>query len=234
MRLPSLMLAAVGLALLAPSASQAAAPRVPTELLEKRVAQKDDVSAADLLARVRTCHPVSAGRYRTDAGADRTVPVCGTSEAVFWTADMDIDCDGRAGAKCNRRTDPLFSGSTAYPQSDGRPLSAEEVPYIVVPAPSGIWDYREHGVHGGSVAAVVHDGRVRYAVVGDTGPRDVIGEASYATAEALGIRADPRGGGAASDVTYIVFKDARVRPIEDRAAAETLGRRLSRRFVDGG
>lgn len=190
------------------------------------------VSAADLLAKVRTCAPVSRGRYREDHGAKATVPVCGTRDAVFWKADMDIDCDGRPGLRCNARTDPYFSSSTAFAQSDGRPLSSEETPYVVVPAPSAVWNHRSHGVRGGSVVAVVYRDRVRYAVVGDTGPADIIGEASYAMAESLGIDPDPHSGGTPSGVTYIVFKDSRVTPIEDHQAAVTAGERLARRFVD--
>ncbi|WTB50562.1 glycoside hydrolase family 75 protein [Streptomyces althioticus] len=190
------------------------------------------VTAADLLARVSGCTPVSQGRYRKDRGRAATVPVCGTREAVYWKADMDIDCDGRPGRHCNAATDPHFSSSTAFAQSDGRALSSEKLPYVVVPAPSSLWDYREHGVRGGSVAAVVYRDRVSYAVVGDTGPADIIGEASYAAAKSLGIDPDPRSGGTPSGVTYIVFKDSRVTPLEDREAAQTQGERLAREFVD--
>lgn len=230
MRVQSLTLAVASAALLAPTTSPA------TELAAARtgptVRREGDVEAADLLARVRECAPVSRGRYRSDDGTAATIPVCGTKEAVFWKADMDIDCDGRPGSHCNSRTDPLFSGATAYQQSDGRYLSAESLPYIVVAvAASGIWDYRDHGVRGGAVAAVVYGDRVQYAVVGDVGPEHIIGEASYATAKALGIRSDPRGGGAPSGVTYIVFKDAQVKPIEDHAAAVATGERLARLFV---
>jgi hypothetical protein len=190
------------------------------------------VTAADLLARVRVCKQVSRGRFRTDAGNSATVPVCGTRDAVFWKADLDVDCDGRPTARCNRRTDPLFAAATAFQQSDGRHLSAERLPYIVVPAPSHRWNPRRYGVHGGSVAAVVYRDRVRYAIVGDTGPRDIIGEASYATARALGIRPDPRTGGAPSGVTYIVFRNSRVSPVEGHATeAVAMGKRLARRFV---
>jgi hypothetical protein len=80
---------------------------------------------------------------------------------------------------------------------------------------------------------VIHGDRVRYAVVGDTGPRDIIGEASYAAAEALGIDPDPHTGGTPSGVTYIVFKNSRVEPIEDRAAATLTGERLARQFARG-
>lgn len=204
-----------------PSGSGPSAPATP-----------GPVTAADLLARVSGCTPVSQGRYRKDRGRAATVPVCGTREAVYWKADMDIDCDGRPGRHCNAATDPHFSSSTAFAQSDGRALSSEKLPYVVVPAPSSLWDYREHGVRGGSVAAVVYRDRVSYAVVGDTGPADIIGEASYAAAESLGIDPDPRSGGTPSGVTYIVFKDSRVTPLEDREAAETQGERLAREFVD--
>ncbi|GAA2237541.1 glycoside hydrolase family 75 protein [Streptomyces nogalater] len=191
----------------------------------------DAVTAARLLARAGTCHRVSRGRYRTDAGRPATVPVCGTRDAVFWKADLDIDCDGRPTARCNRRTDPVFAAATAVLGSDGRRLNAETLPYIVVPVPSRRWDHRASGVRGGSVAAVVYRDRVRYAVVGDTGPRDLIGEASYATARALGIRPDPRSGGVSSGVTYIVFRGSRITAAEDRAAAAAEGERLARRFL---
>ncbi|MEZ0157228.1 glycoside hydrolase family 75 protein [Streptomyces griseorubens] len=204
-----------------PSGSGPSAPATP-----------GPVTAADLLARVSGCTPVSQGRYRKDRGRAATVPVCGTREAVYWKADMDIDCDGRPGRHCNAATDPHFSSSTAFAQSDGRALSSEKLPYVVVPAPSSLWDYREHGVRGGSVAAVVYRDRVSYAVVGDTGPAGIIGEASYAAAKSLGIDPDPRSGGTPSGVTYIVFKDSRVTPLEDREAAETQGERLAREFVD--
>jgi hypothetical protein len=230
-RVQSLTLAAACAALLAPTTSPAAQARFAAEPVAWR---EGDVSAADLLAKVRGCAQVSRGRYRSDEGTPATIPVCGTRDAVFWKADLDIDCDGRAGPRCNRRTDPLFSSLTAYQQSDGRHLSAERLPYIVVPAVSRIWDHRDHGVRGGSVAAVVYRDRVQYAVVGDIGPRGIIGEASYATARGLGIRPDPRGGGTSSGVTYIVFKDSRVKPIEDHAAAVAAGQRLARLFVRRG
>ncbi|MDT0611794.1 glycoside hydrolase family 75 protein [Streptomyces lancefieldiae] len=208
-------------------------PGAETGAGPKENRREGPVRAADLLAKTRDCHPVSRGRYRSDAGAPADIPVCGTRGAVYWKADLDIDCDGRPGDHCNSRTDPYFNPTTAYPQSDGRPLDAESLPYVVVPQPSDIWDHRRHDVHGGSVAAVVHGDRVRYAVVGDIGPRAIIGEASYAVARSLGIPADPHGGGAASGVTYIVFKGSEVEPIEDEAAAEKAGERLAREFLGG-
>ncbi|MFI6010831.1 glycoside hydrolase family 75 protein [Streptomyces sp. NPDC051243] len=189
------------------------------------------VGAADLLAKVATCAQISNGRYRTDAGAPATVAVCGKHGAVFWKADMDIDCDGQRTEMCNENTDPWFQAQTAFHQSDGRPLRSETLPFVVVPGVSDTWDYKTAGIRGGSVAAVIHDDQVLYAVVGDTGPKNVIGEASYAAAEALGIDPDPATGGTGSGVTYILFRNSQVSPIEDHEAAASLGERLAREFI---
>ncbi|AXG76441.1 glycoside hydrolase family 75 protein [Streptomyces paludis] len=193
--------------------------------------QEGTVSAAALLARTGACDQISKGHYRAREEAPADIAVCDANGAVFFKADMDIDCDGQITERCNLDTDPYFQNSTAYTESDGRTLNAETLPYIVVPMPSEIWNYRASGIRGGSVAAVIHANKVVYAVVGDTGPPGIIGEASYAAARALGIQADPFGGGVPSGVTYIVFKNAKVSPLEDPGAAARLGDRLARKFV---
>ncbi|MER7934826.1 glycoside hydrolase family 75 protein [Streptomyces sp. NPDC093272] len=228
MRLQTLTLATAGAALLAPTTLPTPAASLTAPGARHRIA------ATDLLARVRDCAQISKGRYRSDAGTAATVPVCGTDQAVFWEADLDIDCDGQVTAHCNRAADPAFSAATAFQQSDGRHLNAEKLPYVVVPGPSSRWDYRASGIRGGAVAAVIYKDRVQYAVVGDTGPADIIGEASYATAKGLGVNPDPRVGGVPSGVTYIVFKDTVVKPIEDQDAAESEGERLAALFTAGG
>jgi hypothetical protein len=188
------------------------------------------VSASDLLAKVNDCQQISNGGYRTDENAPANIPVCAKNGAVFWQADMDIDCDGQPTDRCNAATDPWFQDATTFQQSDGAQLNAETLPYIVVPE-SGIWDYGSSRITGGTVAAVIYEGRVQYAVVGDTGPTGIIGEASYATAEALGINPDPMGGGVESGVTYILFENSLVSPIESHDGAVTLGEALARDFL---
>ncbi|MFF2729637.1 glycoside hydrolase family 75 protein [Streptomyces sp. NPDC058008] len=189
------------------------------------------VGAAELLAKVKKCDRISHGMFRTDQGSAATVPVCGTDGAVFWKADMDIDCDGRVTSVCNTRTDPSFQPQTAFQASDGKPLNSAKVPYVVVPGPGRLWNYAASGIKGGGVAAVVHGGKVRYAVVGDTGPSGIIGEGSYALARSLGIDPDPRTGGTDSGVTYILFKGSRVSPVESPAAAVSAGEALARKFA---
>ncbi|MEU0138227.1 glycoside hydrolase family 75 protein [Streptomyces sp. NPDC006296] len=194
---------------------------------------KDPVGAAELLAKVKKCTRISQGKYRTDQHTAATVPVCGTDEVVFWKADMDIDCDGRVTAVCNTRTDPSFQPRTAFQGSDGRYLDSSRVPYVVVPGPSRLWNYAKAGIKGGGVAAVIHGGKVRYAVVGDTGPTGIIGEGSYALAKSLGIDPDPRTGGTPSGVTYILFRNSRASPVQSPAAATGAGEALARKFVGG-
>jgi hypothetical protein len=225
MRARTLILAAAGGAALLSAAVLPAGTAAPLP------ARNGPVTAAALLAEVTSCSRISNGRYRTDVGKPATVPVCGKDGAVFWKADMDIDCDGQVTARCNRRTDPSFQEQTAFRQSDGRPLNSEKLPHIVVPAPGAVWNHTRSEVRGGSVAAVIRGDRIQYAVVGDTGPSAVIGEASYATARALGIDPDPRTGGTGSGVTYIVFTGSEVTPIESPDAAASLGEELARRFL---
>ncbi len=61
------------------------------------------VSAASLLALTEYCSPVG-GQFSTDYGADSDIPICGLEGAVFFHADMDIDCDGRRTLECNTRS----------------------------------------------------------------------------------------------------------------------------------
>src|SRR5882757_7464344 len=142
-------------------------------------------TAAQLLAKVTSCNQVSNGKYKSDEETSATIAVCDKNGAVFWKGDMDVDCDGLSTSKCNSSTDPWYQNDTAFHQSNGQPLNAETLPYVVVPSSSSIWNYKNYGVQGGSVVAVIYNNKVLYAVVGDTGPTGIIGEASYATAKAL-------------------------------------------------
>jgi len=189
-------------------------------------------TAAQLLAKVQGCNQVSNGTYKTDSETAPSIAVCDKSGAVFWKADMDIDCDGQTTARCNHDTDPWYYNDTAFHQSDDQPLIADQLPYVVIPGPSSIWNYQNFQIQGGAVVAVIYNNQVVYAVFGDTGPQDMIGEASYATAQALGINPDPANGGTDSGVTYIVFKNSNVSPIESHDRATELGQQLAQQFID--
>jgi Fungal chitosanase of glycosyl hydrolase group 75 len=201
-------------------------------VLASPVAQAAGPSAAQLLAELTACQQISNGKYSTDSGSAKTVPVCGKNGAVWYRADMDIDCDGQPTPRCNKNTDPWFQPETAFQDSKGRHLVADQLPYTVVPSPSGTWDYRKHGIQGGGVVAVIFNNRVEYTVVGDTGPSNIIGEASYAAAVNLGINPNPKTGGTDGPVHYLYFKNSKVSPIEDHGKAVSQGEALAQKFLD--
>ncbi|AGM03141.1 hypothetical protein DMC61_22170 [Amycolatopsis sp. WAC 04169] len=190
-------------------------------------------TAQQLLAKTTSCKQVSNGKYKTDEETGRTIAVCDAGSAVFWKADMDVDCDGQPTARCNKNTDPWFQDGTAYPRSDGKALVADETPYIVVPSISSTWNFEKAGLKGAGSCAVIYNDKVLYTVIGDTGPKNIIGEASYATAKALGINPDPKNGGVDSGVTYICFKNSKVSPIENHGKATSVGEGLAAKFVQG-
>ncbi|MQA08278.1 MAG: hypothetical protein GEU98_06940 [Pseudonocardiaceae bacterium] len=193
-------------------------------------------TAEQLLAKVRDCgNQVSNGEYATDDGQSANIPVCGKTGAVYWKADLDVVCDGQETEECNSSTDPDFQPGTAWQQSDGQPLNAAKLPFAVVPLPSDVWDPQDSGIEDGvgNVVAVIYQNKLVYGVVGDKGPENIIGEGSYALAEALGADPDPSSGGIdESDVTYIVFPAEKVDPIEDNAEANAVGERLASQFVE--
>ncbi|RSN35815.1 hypothetical protein DL990_06480 [Amycolatopsis sp. WAC 01416] len=216
----SAMVAAAGLA---PAATAVAAPSAQAA-----------PTAQQLLAKTTACKQISNGKYKTDDETGRTIAVCDAGGAVFWKADMDVDCDGQPTARCNKTTDPWFQDGTAYPRSDGKALIADQTPYIVVPSISSTWNFEKSGLKGAGSCAVIYNNKVLYTVIGDTGPKDIIGEASYATAKALGINPDPKNGGVDSGVTYICFKNSKVSPIENHGKATSVGEGLAAKFVQGG
>jgi hypothetical protein len=162
-------------------------------------------NADQLRAKTQKCDPVSPGRYTTHDDPAASVPICRSGSAYFWTAGMSIDCDGITTAHCNAQVDPAYQAQTLCLSPDGRFLAADRTPYFVLPIPSWRFDYQGAGITPGSVGAVVYDNKVVYGVFADVGPASAIGEASYATATALGISPDPVHGGVSSGVTYIVF-----------------------------
>ena len=110
--------------------------------------------------------------------AHNTVVLRFPDNTVFFDAKMAIDADGSVLSK--RAVHPN-QPETAFRYPDptgvgqGPSLDSERVPYVVMP----MGDFRrETGVSVGDLAAVVHDGQVHFAIVGDVGPRTHIGEAS--------------------------------------------------------
>jgi hypothetical protein len=188
-------------------------------------------SASQLLAKTKSCKVASKGKYKTDDETGATINICKSGSAYFWKADMDIDCDGIRTSKCNENTDPWYQPQTSFETSKGRSFQADKHRYFVIPLPSSRFDYSRAGIRPGSVAAVIYRNKVVYAVFADEGPNDIIGEASYATAKALGIDPDPEDGGTDSGVTYIVFPGQVPNPVEGTGAINAKGESAARKWL---
>jgi hypothetical protein len=95
---------------------------------------------------------------------------------------------------------------TAKPRtSPARYLDSRTVPYVSVPRPI-LRSTHSDGIRVGDVAAVTYgEGRTAFAIVGDIGPANKLGEGSIALAKILGIPSNPRSGGVPSGVAYALF-----------------------------
>jgi hypothetical protein len=77
--------------------------------------------------------------------------MCQCGGAVYWTADLDVDCDGIQSPPCN--TDPQGQSQTsivdAVPSGDVDPTL---LPYFVIPlgTPETAW-YTAYGIQLGQV-----------------------------------------------------------------------------------
>ena len=182
-------------------------------------------TAAQLRARIAACDMMIGGPFAPDGSSPSVIPICGLPGAVFWKADLDVDCDGKMTTQCNLQTDPAYQNQTAATDSMGQPLDAAALPYVVIPGKSTRFDYSAAGLKMGSVFAVIYKDTVHYGVAGDIGPTAIIGEASYRMAELLGIDPDPSTGGTDEEVDYIGFTgaDAIAVPIEDQDRAVSIG-----------
>lgn len=97
-----------------------------------------------------------------------------------------------------------------------RYVDATKIPFIVLPGGMA----RQIGARPGDFAAVFNqrNGNSSFAIFGDVGPSDRIGEGSVALAENLGIRSNARNGGARGGILYLVFPgsgDGRPRTVEE-------------------
>lgn len=198
---------------------------VSQDAFTPRDAATPPITAADIRAALgANCTPVTVGLYAPDEGATETIPVCqGPGAVLFWNSDLDVDCDGGRTTVC--MSDPAYMPDTSITGTDGLPIDAETVPFIVIPLPSGRFTYTDHQIDLGQIALVTYGDQWAFGVFADEGPSGIIGEASYAMASTLGIDPDPRTGGADTGATFVVFTgaSARIAAIEDHAAAVAAG-----------
>lgn len=88
------------------------------------------------------------------------------------------------------------------PRTDpARFVNSKEIPYIVLPVG------RRGGAKLGDFSVVVNrkNGNISYAIFADLGPKHKIGEGSIAIARSLGINSNPKFGGVANGIVYVIF-----------------------------
>ncbi len=144
---------------------------------------------------------------------------------LIMETDLDTDADGSPNYK---KLDPHFGRpDTAYtfPGIPDGYMNAETVPYFVMPktpAPDGTLMFRKLGLEKGDIAAVMWNGRLAFAVFGDAGPDDKIGEGSIRLVESLGF--DPFNSnhevirGISGKVVTIVFPQSRMKDLKPATA----------------
>jgi hypothetical protein len=141
--------------------------------------------------------------------------------AITFTSGMTIDSDGARSSYGDRTHQSQTALQWHVPGTGTVNAAADKIPYISL---SMSWRGR---VQPGDLAKVSYQGRSVYAIVGDFGPTR--GEASMATAAALGIDPNPRNGGTRSGVTYSVLPksgaEIRARPTSF-AEIQAIGARL--------
>jgi hypothetical protein len=138
-----------------------------------------------------------------------------------WNSKMSIDADGAGDAWKSDRTG---QGRTALRYGNGESLNPTTMPFIVK---AGDQDQ----VQLGEYAAVSYKGKTVYAIVGDVGPKGVLGEGSIAVARALGIPSDPNKGGVEHGVQYLIFPGTRdAEPPRSAAAIQERGKALRARL----
>jgi Fungal chitosanase of glycosyl hydrolase group 75 len=103
-----------------------------------------------------------------------------------------------------------------------RYVDSSTIPYVVIP-PEAMKTLKAKM---GDFAVVINskNHKLSHAIVADQGPKGQIGEGSIALAEALGIPSNPRHGGVASGILYLVFPgsgNGKPRPLEEITAEAT-------------
>jgi hypothetical protein len=170
-------------------------------------------TGAELLAKLGSCTKVH-GPFNPDGPNTGNIDVCQTGSAVWWKADMDVDCDGI-------QTPPCDTDNTGQPQTSIVDLAPSgdvdptELPYFVIPlgTPETEW-YTAYGIELGQIGAIIYKGQVIYGIFADQAGGNFIGEASYKLCSLFigANNCDPNNGGIDPlDVTYITFSGTTAR-----------------------
>jgi len=114
-------------------------------------------------------------------GPPRFVGKLESGELYFDTA-LELDTDGWPDG--HGKGDDSWQPQTSLRYRDNGSLDANKVPYFVLPLPKS-WA-GQFGITLGDYAAVISEGQVAFAVFGDQGPTNKLGEGSIQLLRALG------------------------------------------------
>jgi hypothetical protein len=129
------------------------------------------------------------------------------NKCLYLDSELQLDTDGWPNGK--GKGDKYWRPTTSLKYVDNATsLDANKIPYFVLPLPKSWANNR--GIYLGDYAAVIYKGKVTYAVFGDEGPENLIGEGSIQLLRALGEeRLKPNGrienAGAGPGIITIVF-----------------------------
>ena len=159
---------------------------------------------------------------------NKTISLFQTGGAVFFDADMDVDCDGSNNGICGG-TDPSHQNQLSCDANakcsmdNGGPIDAAGTPFYVLPIGSP-FDYGSRGIGIGQLAAVINRKTNPVSIVyapflDEDGVSQEIGEASAYMAQLLGVPNNPNTGGQDTGLVYIVFRGpgARFTSVADMA-----------------
>lgn len=110
-----------------------------------------------------------------------------------------------------------------------RYVNASEIPYIAIPSKFSN-DFKL-----GDIALVINkkNNKRCFAIFADIGPANKMGEGSIYLAEQLGIKSNPKNGGASSDVVYILIKNSGKGAVLTKEQIDETGRaRLTEADID--
>lgn len=150
--------------------------------------------------------------------------MCRLPGALYFDSDLDLDTDGEEEPgityEPTHQTGVSIRGGA----------NSNRVPYIALPGAF----YAEHNIRMGDVAAVLHKGRLAFAVFADVGPRTKIGEGSIALHRLLGYERVKNKRivdvGIPGDVLTIVFAGSGNGTAQTPEAIERIGRELFARL----
>ncbi len=197
------------------------------------ISAEGTVKASDLLNVINNHSTALTGTtYMIDEGVTPTVSInqVDNSTNICWMADMDVDCDGLYDARC--AGDPTNQSQL----SCGTDINPADVPFYVIPIYNNDWDYRNSDIDFGQLGAIIYNNKVEYAVfLDECGLNHIIGEASYAAVNDLGVDPNPDTGGTDDPVGYVIFTGPNGRLSEsnwaNHSAAVTAGNQLAQQLT---